>query len=328
MSWMPSGCNPPPHSFSSIQNHRAIIVHVAETSWGPLPVADAHVHFFSSAFYTGLARQAGHDSPESLGPLLNWEIPGTPESLAARWVAELDRYGVARACLIASAHADQESVSRAVAGYPKRFFGYFMVDPTQPDAVQRVEAAAADPHLHCMCLFPAMHKFSMADPRVSTLLQIAGKNRRAVFVHCGVLGVGVRKKLGLASLFDIRFSNPLDLHAVALQFPNVRFVVPHFGAGYFREALMLADLCPNVWLDTSSSNHWMQYESLDLRTVFRRALEVVGPTRLLFGTDSSFFPRGWQFSVFDDQATALYELGLSKQHAEQILCTNLESFHA
>ena len=38
----------------------------------------------------------------------------------------------------------------------------------------------------------------------------------AVFVHCGVLSVGVRKKLGLPSPFDIRFGNPLDLHAVAL----------------------------------------------------------------------------------------------------------------
>ena len=71
--------------------------------------------------------------------------------------------------------------------------------------------------------------------------------------------------------------------------------MPHFGAGYFREALMLADLCSNVYLDTSSTNSWMRYQAahLTLRTVFRHALDVAGPERLLFGTDSSFFPRGW-----------------------------------
>ena len=53
-------------------------------------------------------------------------------------------------------------------------------------------------------------------------------------------------------------------------------MVPHFGAGYFREALMLADLCPNVYLDTSSSNSWVRYEGLDLKTVFQRALESWG----------------------------------------------------
>ena len=42
-----------------------------------------------------------------------------------------------------------------------------------------------------------------------------------MFVHCGVLSVGVRKKLGLSSPFDIRFGNPLDLHAIALRHPDV-----------------------------------------------------------------------------------------------------------
>ena len=88
---------------------------------------------------------------------------------------------------------------------------------------------------------------------------------------------------------------------------------------------MLADLCPNVYLDTSSSNHWTHYQEshLDLRQVFRRALDVVGPRRLLFGTDSSFFPRGWHHQIFDEQATALYELGLSAADAGLIFSENL-----
>ena len=103
----------------------------------------------------------------------------------------------------------------------------------------------------------------------------------------------------------------------------MRFIVPHFGAGYFREALMLADLCPNVYLDTSSSNSWMRYEELDLTTVFRRALDVVGPGRLLFGTDSSFFPRGWNHEIFDVQIRALQALGVGAADARQILGGNL-----
>ena len=92
---------------------------------------------------------------------------------------------------------------------------------------------------------------------------------------------------------------------------ELKFVLPHFGAGYLREALMLADLCPNVYLDTSSSNSWMRYEGLDLKTVFRRALDVVGPQRLLFGTDSSFFPRGWNYAIFEAQTRAMLDLGIS-----------------
>ena len=87
---------------------------------------------------------------------------------------------------------------------------------------------------------------------------------------------------------------------------------------------MLADLCPNVYLDTSSSNRWMAYEGLDLRTVFRRAIGIAGLDRLLFGTDSSFFPRGWNSIVFEQQATALYELGYDEPQVARIFGGNLE----
>jgi hypothetical protein len=242
-------------------------------------------------------------------------------------VAELDRYGVSRAALIASVPGDEDSVSAAVAAHPDRFFGYFMSDPTRPDALDRIKAAAANPHLHCVCFFPAMHTYSIVDERLVPLLEIASDNGLAVFVHCGALSVGIRKKLGLPSQFDLRFSNPLALHPVALHFPKIRFVVPHFGAGLLRETLMLADLCPNVYLDTSSTNRWMSYEGLDLRTVYRRSLDVVGAGRLLFGSDSSFFPRGWNEEIFRQQTTALYELGIEREEAFQILHTNLEVLH-
>jgi hypothetical protein len=170
-----------------------------------------------------------------------------------------------------------------------------------------------------------MHGYSIQDAAVAPVLEWAGQKGRAVFVHCGALSVGVRQKLGLPSYFDLRFSNPIDLHAVAARHPNVPFIIPHFGAGYFREALMVADLCSNVYLDTSSSNRWMKYHapSLDLRAVFRHALDVVGPTRLLFGSDSSYFPRGWHTQIFEEQATALYELGVSYADARSIFGENI-----
>jgi hypothetical protein len=301
---------------------------MARTPWGELAVSDAHIHFFSHRFYSALAKQRGLEHAEDLGPLLAWEIPPPdPRAPADEWAAELNRHGVNRACLIASVPGDEQSVAQAVAAHADRFFGYFMLDPLQPDARERVAAAAENPNLHCICLFPAMHRYSVTDPRLVPLFEIASESHLTVFVHCGALSVGVRNKLELPCPFDLRFSNPLDLHPVALRFPHVRFLIPHFGAGLFREALMAADLCPNVWLDTSSTNHWMMYEGLDLRTVFRRCLDLLGPDRLLFGTDSSFFPRGWHHAVFEQQTTALYELGLNAQQAEQILTRNLERLH-
>jgi predicted TIM-barrel fold metal-dependent hydrolase len=147
----------------------------------------------------------------------------------------------------------------------------------------------------------------------------------AVFVHCGVLSVGARTKLGLPSRFEMRFGNPLDLQGPALAHPRLPFIVPHFGAGLFREALMLADVCPNVYLDTSSSNRWMRYTpDLSLREVFRAALDVTGSKRLLFGTDSSFFPRGWQPAILETQQRALADAGATDQQVADIVGGNLD----
>jgi uncharacterized protein len=139
------------------------------------------------------------------------------------------------------------------------------------------------------------------------------------------LSVGVRKKLGLPSAFDSRFANPLDLHALALRFPGLPLIVPHFGAGLLREALMLADMCPNVYLDTSSSNGWIRYTpGLTLDAVFRVAASVLGAGRLLFGTDSSFFPRGWQRPIYEEQLNAMHAANLTDQEQQQILGATFE----
>lgn len=290
-------------------------------------VNDAHCHFFSRPFFSALAAQKWQEeSAERATEHLGWETPGPAEELADRWVAELDRHEVSRAALMASIPGDEDSVVAAVRRHPERFVGFFMVNPMQPDAAERLTKAVAEGGLRCACFFPAMHHYRMADEQPCRLLEILAEGEgTAAFVHCGALSVGVRKKLGLESRFDLTVSSPLEVHPVALRFPGLKFIIPHFGAGLFREALMVADLCPNVFLDTSSSNNWVKYQpGLTLNDVFHRAIDVVGPGRLLFGTDSSFFPRGWQKSVFQEQKKILQELSLEPEAQQQILGQNFD----
>jgi hypothetical protein len=275
---------------------------------------DTHCHFFSTQFFATLAKQRGKgDTPSQLCHELEWDDPGTAQELAARWVRELDSAGVARAALIASVPGDETSVAAAVTSHPGRFVGFFMLDPSAPDTGERAWRAVAQLGLRGICLFPAMHHVPLDDERVRRVVEVAEAHPgTAVFVHCGVLSVGVRKKLGLVSRFDMRLGDPLGVSRLASAFPSVPFIIPHFGAGLFREALMAADSCPNVHFDTSSSNGWVRYvPGLTLDEVYKAALAVTGPSRLLFGTDSSFFPRGWQRSILETQKAVVSRLGLS-----------------
>jgi predicted TIM-barrel fold metal-dependent hydrolase len=80
-----------------------------------------------------------------------------------------------------------------------------------------------------------------------------------------------------------------------------------------------------VRLDTSSSNGWIKYHhGLSLSAVFQQALSAVGADRLLFGSDSSFFPRGWVRDVFDQQSAALDEIGATPAVREKIFSANFD----
>jgi predicted TIM-barrel fold metal-dependent hydrolase len=88
---------------------------------------------------------------------------------------------------------------------------------------------------------------------------------------------------------------------------------------------MAADQCPTIHLDTSSSNSWIKYHpGLTLEAVFRQAMAVLGPQRLIFGTDSSFFPRGWQKPVYDAQLAAMKAAGIGPEDQQSILGGNFE----
>ena len=134
-----------------------------------------------------------------------------------------------------------------------------MVNPLADDAVGRTSEALTSHRLRGVCLFPAMHRVLAARPSRRRRGERRVAYRTAVFVHCGVLSVGARKKLGVPSRFEARLGQPLDVQALAVNWPRLPFIIPHFGAGFFREALMAADMSANIHLDTSSSNAWMKY---------------------------------------------------------------------
>ena len=288
-----------------------------------MTINDAHCHFFSSKFLEILVPEGG--GADAIARRLGWDRPGTAAELADRWAGELQKNGVARTALIASAPGDEASVAEAVARHPSVFVGFFIFNPAASDADERLARGLGGRNLKVVCLFPAMHGYRLDDARVEKVFEAAASHGAAVFAHCGVLTIGVRSMLGLPTRFDLRLGSPLALASVAARFPKVPVIVPHFGAGYLREALMAVDQCATIHLDTSSSNSWTRFHpGLSLDDVFWHALEVAGPDRLLFGTDSSFFPRGWQRPIYEVQQQILEKLGVSETERGKIFGGNFD----
>ena len=136
-------------------------------------------------------------------------------------------------------------MARAVAAHPDRFVGFFVVNPTSPDGIAQADRIFATPGMRCACLFPSMHRYRFDDARVAGLFEVAAAHRGTIVAHCGYLAIEARIRMGLPSLLDLRCGDPLALAATAAAFPQVPVIVPHFGGGFFREALMAADACPS-----------------------------------------------------------------------------------
>ncbi len=295
-----------------------------------MTIVDFHTHFFSSVFFRTLAAQSPlPGSPEEklrqASAAAGFELPQDAVAAhTARWIAAMDRHGVEHLCTFASVPEEIGAVCEAAALSQGRISAFALVNPRAEGAVARLDGLLAERRVRGALVFPAMHHWRWNSDEGRALLSVLERHAAIVYAHCGLLVVPLRDRLGLPRVQDIAFANPLDLCAAAGAHPRVRFVVPHFGAGFFHETLLLGAQCPNVFVDTSSSNSWRSTlcPVPTLAEVFARALDVFGAQRILFGTDSGTFPAGWRADRCDEQRAALLEAGADARVVEQVLSGN------
>jgi uncharacterized protein len=291
---------------------------------------DAHTHFFSRPFFDGLAALSPRkDEPglvEAVAAKAGLQLPDPdPARHAARWLGELDKHGVARLVSFASLPGEAEAVAAAAKAGGGRLVPYTVVNPTDPKAPAFTERALGTLGFRGLLTFPAMHHFRPGDACMEPILQLARTHKAPVLIHCGILRVKLRDAFGIPRPYDLSFADPLHLVPAANRFRDVNFVIPHFGGGFLQQALAAGASCENVLVDTSSSNDWMAMLpwKTSLADVFRGALDVFGAERILFGTDSSTFPRGWRADIRDAQLQALEAAGAKGAQVEAIMGGNL-----
>jgi predicted TIM-barrel fold metal-dependent hydrolase len=240
----------------------------------------------------------------------------TDEVQALRWVEDLDKKGVERVNFVMGGGND--TLAKIVKLYPDRFTGFAHHNLHSEDAAGELKRAVKELGLRGYKTIASAQPIPIEDKSTYPVWEVAADLEVPIIMHFGVLGGGGGPPRNLHNM------NPLSLWPVASDFPTVDFVVPHFGACYLRELLQLCWQCPNVYIDTSGSNQWirwMPYE-LSIKDVFRRCIESIGSDRLIFGTDSSYFPRGFSEQYLREQLKICYEIGLNDDDMNKIFHEN------
>ncbi|MEV4627330.1 amidohydrolase family protein [Micromonospora sp. NPDC049523] len=153
--------------------------------------------------------------------------------------------------------ADNNAVLAAAARSGGRLVPFHFANPHRGPEVYRAAAAAVSG----LELSPVVHGVGLGDPRVTALVTVAGEFRHPVYV-----APLSRPGSGVA-----------DVVALAATFPAVTFVLGHTGVGNIDyHGLDLVAGSPNIMVETSGG----------YTDVLRFAVDRLGPSRLLFGTEA------------------------------------------
>ncbi|MFN8517173.1 MAG: amidohydrolase family protein [Chloroflexia bacterium] len=241
--------------------------------------------------------------------------PRSTEEQAARWAAEVERHGLDRVVFVTG--RDNDELARAVALHPDKFVGLAHHDITRPDAAAELERAATQLGLRGYKMLAPTIDMPLHDRALYPVWEVCERLGLPVLIHFGMLG-------GAGGVSYHPNITPAVLEPVARDFPTVDFVVPHFGIQYVTDLLFLCWSCPNVHVDTSGSNQWVRWMpyKLTLDDLFQRFIETIGPERILFGTDSSWFPRGFALRYLQDQLRICRFMGLSHEQLQLIFGGN------
>jgi len=245
----------------------------------------------------------------------------TIEETVAQWLEDMDRKGVDKAVFVTAGDyaTSNENMTKIVKMAPDRFIGYAFHDPFAPNAAELLEKAIVEQGLKGIKILGPALDGALDDPVLNPMWEVAEKHQIPVLFHFGIMGAagGVAKHVNMS---------PMIIHDVAKKYPDVSFIVPHFGCGQTEDALMLAWVCPNVYIDTSGSNQWTRWVPypLTVKDLLKKWYETIGPDRILFGTDGAWFPRGFVQKYYDQQMRACYELGFTDEEVDKIFGGNLE----
>ncbi|MBJ6360406.1 amidohydrolase family protein [Paenibacillus sp. GCM10012307] len=292
----------------------------------PFRVFDIHGHLPYRLVLGGKNRHeqiSRYGAERSERMRLTWDFPEPAAEnqhnetipLIDRWVQELDKYNIAGLNFLTA--LDNDNMADQISRHPDRFTGFAYHSIEDEGAADELKRAADELGLKGYKLFGPLTGIPFDDPSLDPVWKVLAERKLPVLIHFGLLGHAG----GIVHHPNI---SPLAIFNTAREYPDIPFIIPHFGAGYFQELLHLCWSCPNIYIDTSGSNQWvrwMPYE-LTLETLFRKTYELIGPERILFGTDSLGFPRGFPYRYLQDQVRVCRDLRFGESDIENIFGNN------
>lgn len=187
---------------------------------------------------------------------------------------------------------------------------------------RRVEAALQDKRIKALKCYLGYTYFGPEDPVYAPYYRLAARHNIPVVFHTGD---------SYSRMSKVKYAHPLRVDEVAVDNPDVKFVLAHFGNPWLMDAAEVIYKNDNVWADLSAlvvgDENW--FEGAGQTGLLRRTTDRViqafeyteRPDRFVFGTDwplspinhyadfiRALVPDDYHTMVLTDNARTLFDL--------------------
>ena len=169
-----------------------------------------------------------------------------------------------------------------------------------------MEERIRDGLVHGIKLYPGYDQYPINDPSLETVFRIAGKHDVPVLIHTGDT---------FSKRAKVRHAHPLLVDDVAVDYPEVRFVMCHLGNPWFQDAAEVLYKNDNVFADISGltlGDFDYEFERYLVKRVKEMVLFMGDPgNQLMYGSD-------WPLVTMGPYIRFLHELELSDEQREGV----------
>jgi predicted TIM-barrel fold metal-dependent hydrolase len=283
-------------------------------------VIDAHVHLVDSRL------PGAFDKTVALAPFDRGDRKG-PARLAKLFGDEAKKAGVAQAlCMPRLQVSDTDplgiqdtlAITRLVRGTNLHPVGLAHPERFDQDHMARVEEVLKQGKVKALKAYLGYLHYEPLSPGYRRYFKLAAKYQVPVVFHCGDTYSKTAK---------LKYAHPLLLDEVAVDYPDTKFVIAHFGNPWLLDAAQVMYKNKNVWADLSAIlvGDAKAFAAMEKEGVLERNAKRVqeaidyseAPERFLFGSDWPLSPmaayRDFVRRLFPDRQHAAVLRGTAKE---------------
>jgi len=158
-------------------------------------------------------------------------------------------------------------------------------------------------------IYPGYEPFYPADRKLAPAYELAEAFDVPVMIHTGDTYARTGK---------VKYSHPINVDEVAVDFPRVKFVICHLGNPWFRDCMEVVYKNDNVYTDMSGltlGDFTDRFEAYMRQQLKEMILWGVEPSKVLYGTD-------WPLATMESYLQFVDELRLPARSKDQMLFEN------